>query len=139
MKNVDFDTWQSICQRKAQYCRFLDTKDWDAFAELFCEGLELDVSGGTDVAPVVGRSAALEMIRSHIETAKTVHQVGSPEMSEQAPGRVQVIWAMQDVVDTDEYRIHGYGNYHETWERQGGVWRIAVLTLKRFVIDLNAK
>ena len=129
----------AISQVKAQYCRFLDTKDWAAYTNLFTEDLELDVPGG---APVIrGREAAIKSIRSAVEYAKTAHQVHQAEM--QIDGDVaNVIWAMQDRViwgpdrtSMPESGHTGYGNYRERYVRRSGRWQIAALKLTYLVYD----
>lgn len=85
----------AICELKARYCRLLDTKQWDAWADLFTEDLVLDTSEAGGPPPVIGRTPALAMVRQTIEAAQTVHQVHSPEITvsgDSADG----IWAMQD-------------------------------------------
>ena len=54
----------AISDTKARYCRCLDTKDWDGFADVFMPDLVLDTrpSGGTEVAaaqPQFGPDGAL--------------------------------------------------------------------------------
>ena len=96
--NANFADWVAICETKARYCRCLDTKDWDGYADVFTEDLILDTSpaGGYKIA---GRSEAIAAIRSSVETAKTAHQVHNPEMTFTADGAsADVIWAMNDRV-----------------------------------------
>ncbi|RYE53664.1 MAG: nuclear transport factor 2 family protein, partial [Rhizobiaceae bacterium] len=76
--NVDVHDWIAIQELKARYCRYLDTKQWDAWKDLFTEDYALDVSQESGLAPIVGRDSAVAMVRSIIETTKTAHQVHSP-------------------------------------------------------------
>lgn len=138
MGTIPFSDWLSICEGKAKYCRLLDSKDWAGFAALVTDDFEMDISDGSDVPPFKGRDAALEMIRSSIETAKTAHHVHSPEMTLESPSRVKVIWAMQDrVVFNEQLSVIGYGNYHEVWVRQDDQWKLASLKLTRFMLDVQ--
>ena len=133
---VSFDEWQAICNAKAKYCRYLDSKDWLRFADLFTEDYELDVSEGTGVPPIKGRDEALAMVKASIAPAKTAHQVHTPEMSREGDA-IKVIWAMQDrVIWGPDKALTGYGNYHETWVNDNGTWKIAYLKLTRFIVEM---
>lgn len=129
----------AISKVKARYCRMLDTKDWAGFATLFTEDLVLDVSEGTSVPVMRGRETALQQVQAMVGSARTVHQVHTPEIDVQGD-EAHVIWAMQDRVVWDEPRrglasITGYGHYHERYVRQNGEWKIASLKLTRLHID----
>ena len=134
----------AISQVKARYCRFLDTKDWAAYTELFTEDFVLDTSPAGGAPPVRGRDAAVKMIRASVETARTAHQVHNAEM--QIEGDVaHVIWAMQDRVIWGAERTGlterghtGYGQYHERYERTNGTWRIASLQLRYLIYEPQA-
>ena len=129
----------AISKVKARYCRMLDTKDWAGFGALFTEDLVLDVSEGTSVPVMRGREIALQQVQAMIGSARTVHQVHTPEIDLRGD-EAHVIWAMQDRVVWDEPRrglasITGYGHYHERYVRQNGEWKIASLRLTRLHID----
>jgi len=135
---IGFDDWRAICENKARYCRYLDSKDWDSFAALFTEDLEMDVSEGTGVPVVRGRTEAIAMVRSSVETAQTAHQVHNPEMTREGDA-IRVTWAMQDrVVWSETQALTGYGNYLETWVQAGGEWKIASLKLTRYILEFAA-
>lgn len=137
------EDYLAIAEVKARYCRFLDTKDWDGWSDLFTDDFELDTrpSGGT---LTYGREEALRIVRASIETARTAHQVHSPEMTIEGD-TAQVVWAMQDRVVWDEERaqgmgnagLTGYGHYHERYVRQDGRWRIAAQRLTRLHMDVH--
>jgi hypothetical protein len=135
----------AIEETKARYCRCLDTKDWTGFANVFVEDLVLDTtdSGGSEVR---GRDKAVEMVRSSVGDAKTVHQVHSPEIAFRDDDTADVIWAMQDRVcwpDEKARRIGfqgltGWGHYHERYVREAdGAWRIATQRLTRLHMDME--
>jgi hypothetical protein len=138
MKDLEtMKDWLAICEGKARYCRLLDTKDWAGFTDLFVEEYELDVSDGTGVPVIHGRDAAIKSIQSSILTAKTAHQVHSPEI-EINGDEARVIWAMQDrVVWGPDRSLTGYGHYHERWVRRNGAWKIASLRLTRLHLDMH--
>lgn len=129
-----FEDWAAICETKARYCRFLDTKRWEDWASIFTEDLVLDTTAAG--GPItVGREVSIAAVRSVIETARTAHQVHTPEIALDGD-RAEVIWAMQDrVVFDDGTGLVGYGHYHETYVKQDGVWKIAKSSLTRLHID----
>jgi hypothetical protein len=130
--------WFALSAAKARYCRMLDTKDWAGYAALLTEDFVLDVSEGSQVPVITGRDAAVKQIQSSILTAKTVHQVHSPEI-ELNGDEAHVIWALQDRViwGPDRPSITGYGHYHERWIRRNGDWKLASLRLTRLHIDVH--
>lgn len=127
----------AISELKARYCRFLDTKQWDAWGDLFTEDFVLDTSEAGGPPPVVGRDVAVAMVRKSIETARTAHQVHTPEITI-AGDMAEAIWAMQDrVVFDDGHGLVGYGHYTERYRKQDGVWKIAGSKLTRLHMDLT--
>ena len=142
--HIDFRDHLAISEVKARYCRAMDTKDWVAFADVFTEDFELDTTAAGGAAVIRGRDAAVSAIRSWVESARTVHQVHSPEM--RIDGDVaDVVWAMQDRVIWSDLRRPrpdmgghtGYGHYHERYLRQGGQWRIASQKLTRLIVEFH--
>jgi len=138
LNNLDeIKDWIALCNAKARYCRTLDTKDWDGFRDLFTEDYELDVSDGTGMPVIKGRDAAMAQVQSSILTAKTSHQVHTPEITLHGD-EAHAVWAMQDrVVWSPEKSLTGYGHYHERWVRQNGEWKIAALKLTRLHMDFQ--
>jgi hypothetical protein len=98
LNNLDqISDWIAICNAKARYCRTLDTKDWDGFRDMFTEDYELDVSDGTGMPVIKGRDAAMTQVMGSILTAKTAHQVHTPEITLNGD-EAHAIFAMQDRV-----------------------------------------
>ena len=145
--SAQFTDWVSICETKARYCRCLDTKDWEGYAEVFTEDLELDTSRAGGFV-VKGRDSAIRAIRSAVEAAKTAHQVHNPEMRFSADGQsADVIWAMNDrVIWAPEQAAllgnqghTGYGHYDEHYVKgSDGVWRIKRQALSYLTFDIVA-
>jgi hypothetical protein len=128
----------ALMEAKARYCRLLDTKDWDGYANLLTEDFLLDISEGTQIPLLHGREAALRQIRASLAETQTVHQVHAPEI-ELDGDAARVIWALQDriVRGADRPSITGYGHYHERWVRRNGEWKLAALRLTRLHIDVH--
>ena len=77
---------ESIKQLKARYCRYLDTKDWDRWRDLFTD----DFVGDTTEAGgslIVGVDEFMAYTRNTIgkPSQATVHQVHAPEIELTSP------------------------------------------------------
>ncbi|MBB5686757.1 nuclear transport factor 2 family protein [Sphingobium boeckii] len=136
MAAPDFQDWLAIANLKARYCRLLDTKDWTRFAGLFTEDLVIDATGSGGPR-LEGRAAAIASVRASIDTAKTVHQVHTPEIELEGDD-ARAIWAMQDrLIWPDGRTLTGYGHYHERYVRADGDWRISESRLTRLSIEMQ--
>jgi len=124
----------AICELKAAYCRLLDTKDWDGWAQLFTEDCVMDTTGSGGTVER-GRRALVASVRKSLTDTKTSHQVHSPEIAidgDSATG----IWAMQDRLHwPNGTKLTGYGHYHEHYVKQGGRWLIAEQKLTRLIME----
>ena len=139
-------TIEDIRAVKARYCRFLDAKDWDGFAGLFTVDAVMDVREDTGNEPITGVPAIVAQVRFAVDHASTSHQVHTPEITLTGPDTASGVWAMQDRVVWQEGKsplpgiasITGYGQYHESYQREGAAWKISALRLSRFHVDLHA-
>ncbi|MEY2943228.1 MAG: hypothetical protein RLY97_1242 [Pseudomonadota bacterium] len=137
---------EDIRSLKARYCRCLDTKDWVGFAALFTDDALMDVREDTGNPPISGIDAIVAQVRFAVDFAATSHQVHTPEITREEPDAATGVWAMQDRVVWQAGKspipgvasITGYGQYHESYLRQDGIWRIAALRLSRFHVDMHA-
>lgn len=136
---TDIQDWIAICEVKARYCRFMDTKQWDAWRDLFTEDYELDVSEAGGPPPIKGRTEALEMAMSFVLPAITVHQVHFPEITIDGD-TAEGIWAMQDrvIFGPQGPSLLGFGHYRDRFRRLDGVWKISASKLTRLHVDMVA-
>ena len=68
-----------------------------------------------------------------------MHQVRDPEIHEEGPGHVRVIWCMTDRVATPLYLLEGEGFYEDRYVRTDDGWKIAGIRLHRSKVDLQPK
>ena len=128
----------AICEVKARYCRLLDTKQWDDWADLFTEDFMLDTSEAGGPPPITGRDAAIVMVRQSIETVRTAHQVHTPEITISG-NSATAIWAMQDRLQFESgHGMTGFGHYTETYVKRDGTWLIASSKLTRLLVEMTA-
>jgi hypothetical protein len=128
------DDVEAIRQLKARYFRLMDTKDWDGMAAVFTDDVEIDMRGeGGGVTHGPGEFMAF--LRANIEPVVTVHHGHMPEIELTSPTTATGVWAMEDELWWPEggpiRHMHGYGHYHETYEKTPAGWRINTMTLTR--------
>ncbi len=131
---------EAIQQLKARYFRLMDTKQWEAWRELFSEDctLRVELGDGSPDHEVRGRDAIAKSTSEVLRGATTVHHGHMPEIELTGPRSARGIWAMFDFVAWGESPrdLKGYGHYHETYEKGAdGRWRIASLHLTRLRVD----
>lgn len=127
---------ESIKRLKARYCRYLDTKDWTAWREIFCDDFVSDTSpaGGKVIE---GADEFVAFTRRSLRSQPTVHQVHAPEIELTSPTTAHGIWALENVVRFGPgVNLRGYGHYRETYEKVDGAWRIKSSTLTRLREDV---
>jgi len=134
---------EEIKRLKARYFRCMDTKDWYGLAGVFAPDAVMDMSGetGDDRGLVRGAAEIVAFVRDAIETVHTVHHGHTPEIEVTSSTTASGIWAMEDTLrwpDGGPLRgLHGYGHYHESYERVGGQWFITSTTLTRLRVDTD--
>ena len=129
---------EAIKQLKARYCRYLDTKRWDDWRELFTDDFLSDTSpsGGKVIH---GADEFVAFVRNTLGKASqpTAHQVHAPEIELTSETTATGVWALQDVVRLGPgLNLDGRGHYHETYEKVDGRWRIKTSTLTRLREDI---
>jgi uncharacterized protein (TIGR02246 family) len=132
------DDIEAIKQLKARYFRTMDTKDWDGMRAVFTDDVVVDTSeaGGNVVS---GGDEFMTFLRGVIGDVVTVHHGHMPEIELTSPTTATGIWSMEDMLRwPDGSELHGYGHYHETYEKADGVWRIRSTKLTRLRLDGTA-
>ena len=138
---------EEIKQLKARYFRCMDTKDWDGFTSVLAPDARMDVSGdlGDGAADsggvTTGNREIAAFVRASIDDVTTVHHGHMPEIDVTSPTSATGTWAMEDHLWWPEgspiTTMHGYGHYHETYEKVDGRWLITSTTLTRLRVDVQ--
>ena len=131
------DDVEAIKQLKARYFRTMDTKDWDGMRTVFTDDVVVDTtsSGGGVVA---GADEFMTFLRAMIGDVVTVHHGHTPEIELTSATHANGVWAMEDMLRwPNGMEMHGYGHYHETYEKRDGTWRIKSTTLTRLRVDMT--
>jgi hypothetical protein len=130
---------EAIKQLKARYFRLIDTKQWEAWGEVFATNVRLEIPEADAV--LEGRATVVENVRTMLGGASTVHHGHMPEIELTGPDSARGTWAMFDYVELsagdDGVRagLQGYGHYQEEYIREDGQWRIAKTRLERLRVD----
>ncbi len=131
------DDIEAIKQLKARYFRTMDTKNWTAMRQVFCDDVVMDSteSGG---AVLTGADDCVDFLQTAIGDVITVHHGHMPEIELTSRETASGIWAMEDMLRWPDGReLHGYGHYTETYQKRDGQWRIKTLKLTRLRMDMS--
>lgn len=132
---------EEIGKLKARYCRFVDSKQWDALRDLFTPDCRFDGSGG-GMGEIADRDQFLAEAAAGLAGCVSVHHVHNPEIEFTAPDRAEGIWAMEDMLRWEEASsnplrsLHGMGHYRETYARIDGAWKIVAWAVTRLRVDV---
>lgn len=135
-----------IRDRKAKYCRFVDTKQWKDLATLLVEEPRLrffDTEGAL-LYEFDSTEKWIGVMKDYLKGAQTIHQVHNSEIEIISDNEVRAIWSMEDylILAEGEGRPasqHGYGHYHEIWRLVEGNWRIADIALYRTIFQVEPR
>ena len=136
---------EAIRRLKARYFRCVDTKDWQGFAALFAPDARFDISADMPGGVFVGPSAIAQVASGGLQGAVSAHLGHSPEIEITSDHTAEAIWGMEDLIRWDDAAasplrsLHGFGHYHETYERLDGRWYIKSLCLRRLRLDIERK
>ena len=115
----------------------MDTKDWNGMREVFTDDVVVDTtaSGG---GVVRGAEEFMSFLRGTIGDVVTVHHGHTPEIDLTSPTTATGVWAMEDMLRwPNGTELHGFGHYHETYDKADGTWRIKSTTLTRLRMDFD--
>ena len=132
----------------ARRIRAMDTKDWvlydtchapEATLDSFATLPEQHRPSGSVAR---GKDQILAMIQKVVDgklKVTTVHHAHMPEIEITSPTTAKGTWAMEDLLwwqngDREEH-LHGWGHYHETYEKIDEAWFIKTRVLTRLRVD----
>jgi hypothetical protein len=129
---------EEIQQLKARYFRFLCTKQWDQWRDLFT----VDATARFHPAPgaeegelLVGRDAIVAMVSGALADATVVMHGYMPEITITGPDSARGIWSATETIEWPpevgypSHRTSGY--YFETYALVGGSWKITEVRMSR--------
>ncbi len=131
------DDIEAIKQLKARYFRTMDTKNWEEMRGVFADDARVDTTAaGGDV--IAGADEFLAFLIPTLQDTITVHHGHMPEIEITSSSNASGVWALQDtIIWPDGTRMQGYGHYHDTYLRVGGLWKIQTSTLTRLHVELE--
>ncbi len=146
---------EDIKKLKARYFRFMDTKDWDGLASVFTPDATFDlrqlnsvrhpITGEwnppfTETGIYSGRNEIVALIKVSVERLLTTHHGHMPEIEITGETTARGIWAMEDIIRSvpgePDFRMNGYGHYHESYERLETGWAIKTTRITRLNVLL---
>ncbi|HLM65584.1 MAG TPA: nuclear transport factor 2 family protein [Acidimicrobiales bacterium] len=129
------DDIEAIKQLKGRYCRTIDTKDWAGMRRVFADDVVMDsTDSGGDL--VSGADDFIAFLQQVLCDVITVHHCHTPEIDVTSTTTASGVWAMEDMLRwPDGSELHGYGHYHEAYEKRDGSWRIKTSKLTRLRMD----
>jgi hypothetical protein len=133
---------EEIKNLKARYFRCMDTKDWTGFQDVFAPDTTADFTregGDRSRSSATGAANVTKLIKDLVAPALTIHHGHMPEIELTSATSARGVWAMEDLIWWPEgsrrKTLHGFGHYHETYEKIEGRWLIKTLRLTRLRVD----
>ena len=129
----------AIKRLKARRVRALDGKDWATYEALHAPD---HVSSNDNEPRWVGSKANTERLAKLLTAdITTVHHAHTPEIELIDATHATGIWAMEDWLfwkqGGEDHWLHGWGHYHETYERRDGVWLFTNRSLRRIRVETS--
>jgi hypothetical protein len=122
---------EDIRQLKSRYFRFVDAKNWDGLADVFCK----DAVFGTH--RVRGNREIAKMICQATDGVTTVHHGHCQEVWIEADDRAGGTTAFEDRgyrMNSIDLVMHGFGRYEEVFHLEDGEWRIFDTRISRMSV-----
>lgn len=121
---------------KARRDQAIDTKNWELYHSLHAPH---HVSHNEGLPRWEGPDAMIEGTRNSLAGKVSSHHSHTPDITFESPTQAKGIWGMEDLIfneKTLELELHGFGYYHEEYEKVDGVWKFVWRQLRRtFVLN----
>ncbi len=133
----------AIRELKARYFRFLDTKQWDQWTEVFEPHFEHEME--FEQQQINGpREEFVGFVSAALAGTITVHHGHNPEIEITSPTTARAIWPFVDRLkpapDAEPGQgvtLTGFGHYHETYVKSESGWRIKTQRVTRLRMDFD--
>ncbi len=125
---------EEIFRLKGRRDRALDTRDWETYIALHVPD---HVSENEGEQPRSGARGNALWVAKTLEGVQTVHHSHTPEIVFESASQARGVWGMEDIlVDEASKRLllHGFGFYHERYEKRGGEWLFCWRQLRRTLV-----
>lgn len=125
-----------ISELKARYCRFLDCKRWDDYAEVFAPDGCSQFGPSLEDGAAHGRDEIKKLLKKQLRNAVTAHRVHPAEFRFSENGEVSALWPMDDRVANSGFVLEGSGYYEELYRNIDGHWYIQHMRIHRLRVDM---
>lgn len=126
----------ALKQLKATYFQAVDAKDWNTLRGVLAWDFTSDTTSSAGPI-IVGREPFIAFLKVSLGLAETHHQGFDPDIKVTSATKAEGVWRMEDVLNFGGLiAVHGYGFYHEKYEKADGKWVIKYSRLERTRIDL---
>jgi len=124
---------------RGRYWRYVDTKRWAEFGELFAE----DGSFSDRVSDFFceSREGVVSAISAALDGVTSIHQGQQSELEVLSRDRARGIWTMSDILlyppgSSSPYSIlRGWGHYVDEYVKVDGAWRFQKVDLYRLRVE----
>ena len=113
----------------------------DGQAKLALAKVEEGLADGIEAGVLLREGLIAAMAQVGMEGVQTVHHGHMPEIEILSPTTARGVWAMEDRLRWESgpvRSLHGYGHYHDTYEKGEEGWRITSTSLTRVRVDVEA-
>lgn len=125
---------EEIKKLKARRDRAVDLKDWDTYTALHAPDHQ-SVNDG--YAPWT-REDMVRHLREDIGHVTIIHLSHTPDITIESPTKASGIWYLEDQhfwnQGEEEHWLHGFGFYHERYERRDGRWLFTWRRIQRVLM-----
>lgn len=129
---------EEIKNLKARRIRAMDEKNWALYEALHAPDHVSDTYGGQ---PAVGAKSNTERLAKTLEGIVSVHHAHTPEIEITSPTTATGVWAMEDNLfwtqGDEDHWLHGFGHYHERYEKRDGQWVYVYRRLTRLRVTTS--
>ncbi len=126
----------------ARFYLYGDTQQWDEFAALLTDDVEIIIDAAPRPNPdadgavrIVGRDAFIGGMQQLVDGVKTAHQLYLPNITIIDEAHAKGIWAMHDYVKTPVVIFNGWGHLHHEYRKVDGEWKISKGHTTRLIVD----